>query len=55
MRSQSPLLTLKQLKDYFSENSEGSVLEATGTGIPGHISDGDGSSWSVQGVWEEEA
>lgn len=40
---------------YFSKNAEGSVLEATGMGIPGCISDGDGSSWSLQGVWEEEA
>lgn len=38
-----------------TKNAEGNVLEATGMGIPDCISDGDGSSWSVRGVWEEEA
>ena len=36
---------------HFSENAEGNVLEAMGTGISDSISDGDGSSWSVWGVW----
>lgn len=36
---------------HFSENAEGNILEAMGTGIPDSILDGDGSSWSVQGVW----
>lgn len=37
-----------------SKDAEGRVLEAPGTGVPDCVSDGDGSSWSLWGVWEEE-